>query len=131
LADGRARLGSRFHFLGHVSEAEKWTLLKNPAIFVFPSLYEGFGIPVVEAYQAGCPVLLANNSSLTELAVDPHQLFASLSAAELKGRMEEVLAAASWVAPIITAGTASLSRYGWEKVAQDTAGVYRDVLGRC
>jgi glycosyltransferase involved in cell wall biosynthesis len=57
-ADGRARLGALFHYLGHVSEAKKWTLLKNASVFVFPSHYEGFRIPMVEFYQASCPVLL-------------------------------------------------------------------------
>jgi glycosyltransferase involved in cell wall biosynthesis len=110
-ADGRARLGARFHYLGHVSEAKKWTLLKNANAFVFPSHYEGFGIPVVEAYQTGCPVLLAKNSSLTELAVDPRQLFASMSAAELKDRIAEVLDGASWVDRSVAVGTAFLDRF--------------------
>ena len=106
-------------------------MLKNAGVFVLPSLYEGFGIPAVEAYQAGCPVLLADNSSLTELAVDPHQLLASMSARELKQRIKNVLDGASWVAPSVAAGTASLAPFRWEKVAQDTADVYRVVLGRC
>ena len=117
-ADGRAGLGARFHYLGHVSEAKKWTLLKNANAFVFPSHYEEFGIPVVEAYQVGCPVLPAKNSSLTKLAVDPRQLFASLSAAELKDRIAEVLDGASWVDRSVAVETAFLYRFRWERIAQ-------------
>ena len=54
--------------LGFVSEDEKWELLKKADVFVFPTLYEGFGIPVLEAQSVGCPVVASNNSSIPEVA---------------------------------------------------------------
>ena len=55
-------------FSGFVSEQEKITLLKNAIAFILPSLYEGFGIPVLEAMNVGCPVIVSKNSSLSEVA---------------------------------------------------------------
>jgi glycosyltransferase involved in cell wall biosynthesis len=53
--------------LGFVSEQEKWELLKNAEVFVFPTQYEGFGIPILEAQSVGCPVVASNNSSIPEV----------------------------------------------------------------
>jgi glycosyltransferase involved in cell wall biosynthesis len=53
--------------LGFVSEEEKWNLLKDADVFVFPTLYEGFGLPILEAQSAGTPVVAANNSSIPEV----------------------------------------------------------------
>lgn len=78
-------------YLGYVSTLEKLVLLKNANSFIFPSLYEGFGLPPLEAMQAGCPVLTSNTSSLPEvcgdaaLYVDP-----TSSAAIAKGILEIV-----------------------------------------
>ncbi len=53
--------------LGFVSEDEKWELLKKADVFIFPTLYEGFGIPILEAQSVGCPVVASNNSSILEV----------------------------------------------------------------
>ncbi len=52
---------------GYVSEEEKWKLLKNAEVFLFPTFYEGFGLPILEAQSAGCPVVAGNNSSIPEI----------------------------------------------------------------
>lgn len=129
LAECREALGARFHHLGFVSEVQKGTLLRSAAALVLPSLYEGFGIPIVEAYQASCPVLIANNSSLTELSVDERQLFTADSPAELAACMSEVLEGAAWVARSVVRGLERAQDYSWQAVAQRTASVYERVLG--
>ncbi len=58
------------HTLGYVDDGEKLWLYKNSLAFIFPTLYEGFGLPVLEAMQAGCPVISYNNSSIPEVAGD-------------------------------------------------------------
>jgi glycosyltransferase involved in cell wall biosynthesis len=57
---------------GFVDEQEKWNLLKNAEVFVFPTLYEGFGLPILEAQNAGVPVVAANNSSIPEVVNNCH-----------------------------------------------------------
>jgi len=66
------------HYIGYVDDADKYALYKNAQLFVFPSLYEGFGIPVLEAMHANVPVLVSNRPALTEVGgdavvtADPH-----------------------------------------------------------
>lgn len=57
----------KIHFLGYVSDGELFSLYTNGFVFVYPSLYEGFGIPPLEAMSCGCPVIVANTSSLPEV----------------------------------------------------------------
>jgi glycosyltransferase involved in cell wall biosynthesis len=59
---------SQIHLLGYISQAEKSWLLNNAFAFIYPTLYEGFGLPVLEAMAEGCPAISYNNSSLPEIA---------------------------------------------------------------
>ena len=121
-------LSSRFTYLGHVSDAEKWTLLKSASAFVFPSLYEGFGIPVIEAYQAQCPTLMANNTSLTELCTDSRQLFDGQSVSSLASGIQEILNEPTWMKTCIERAHSKLEQYTWHSVATRTLDVYRRAL---
>lgn len=129
LAECREHLGDRVQHLGFISEDEKWTLLKSAEAFVFASHYEGFGIPVVECYNARCPILIADNSSLSELVVDEHQRFDSHSVASLTARLSDLLDRPAWVAHSVEQGFATIPRYSYETIAATTADVYRKVLG--
>jgi glycosyltransferase involved in cell wall biosynthesis len=129
LERARTVLGSRFHYLGTVTEAQKRALLESAALFVFPSLYEGFGIPIVECYQAGCAVLIADNSASSELHVDPNQLFDALSVQSLAARIADALARPAWLEHSIARGKSMVAGYTWTSVARRTADVYRGVLG--
>jgi len=129
LTECHTALGTRFHHLGFVSDAQKWTLLRHAAALILPSLYEGFGIPIIEANLASCPALIANNSSLTELCVDERQLFDANSSIDLAGRITDVLDGAAWVQESVERGLASTPGYSWRAVAERTAAVYEQVLG--
>lgn len=76
--------------LGYVSEADKWRLLGGALAFVYPSLYEGFGLPVLEAMAAGAPVITSDNSSLPEIAGDAAILVDPLDAAALSGALKRL-----------------------------------------
>lgn len=123
-----AALGSRFLYLGSVTEEQKAALLASALALVLPSLYEGFGIPVVEAYQAKCPVLLADNSSLSELAVDQRQLFDASSVDALSDRLQQLASGASWIARSVATAATGMERYSWSSVARRTLDVYRRAL---
>lgn len=105
---------------GYVSEEEKNKLLKNSAIFLFPSFYEGFGLPVLEAQAAGVPVVISNNSCLPEIAgagamlVDPNNSF------EIAGALEKILSSEELRQDLIIAGFKNIERFSWDKCARET-----------
>jgi len=116
-------LSDRIHFTGYVADEELPTLYTNARFFCFPSLFEGFGLPVLEAQSYGAPVMTANNSSLPEIAgdaallVDPTDVDA-IADAMLRLSQDEVLRQ-----QLITAGYRNVQRFSWVKAAQETLAV--------
>ncbi len=116
-------LPNRIHRLGFVAEEELPSLLHGARLFCFVSLYEGFGLPVLEAQAAGVPVMTANNSSLPEVAgdaailVDPTDVDA-IADAMLRLSSDEALRQR-----LIAAGHANVARFSWQKAAQQTLAV--------
>ena len=98
--------------------------------FVFPSLHEGFGIPVTEAFAAGIPVVTANTTSLPEvsqgaaLEVDP------LDVGAIAAAMRALVEDAGLRQRCIAAGHARAASLTWQRTARETCAVYRQVLGR-
>ncbi len=84
-------LQENVHFLGHVPDQDLIALYQMATCFVLPSLYEGFGLPVVEAMTAGCPVITTTSSSLPEVAGDAALLVDPLNAKEMASAMQRVL----------------------------------------
>lgn len=115
-------------WLGRVPEADLPALLGGAAAFVYPSLYEGFGLPVLEAMAAGAPVITSNVSSLPEVAgeaallVDPHDV-AALSAAMARLADDPALAER-----LRAAGRLQAARFSWRRAAEETLGVYAELL---
>jgi glycosyltransferase involved in cell wall biosynthesis len=115
-------------FLGPVAEADLPALYSGAELFVFPSLYEGFGFPVLEAMACGTPVICSNVSSLPEVAgsaalqVDPRETDA------LAGAMDRVLSDAALREEMRRAGLAQAGRFSWTHTAQQTLDAYRRVL---
>lgn len=122
-------LGAQIRFLGFVPDDELPALIKGAHFFAFPSLFEGFGLPVLEAQSYGVPVLTSNNSSLPEVAgdaallVDPTDLDA-IANAMLRLSQDEVLRQ-----QLIEAGYANVRRFSWEKAARETLAVLEEAAG--
>lgn len=121
LARELERRGARLR--GYVSKEELAALYRNAAALVFPSRYEGFGLPVVEAMASGTPVVATPDPALREVAGD-----AALYA-EPEGLGEAVRTALAERERLVAGGLERARRFTWAETARRTAAVYREVLG--
>ena len=115
----------RVLFLPNVPEAELPALYRGAALFVFPSLYEGFGLPVLEAMACGTPVVCSGTSSLPEVAGDAALLVNPLDVEELAGKMKQVLADEAVQQDLRHKGLAQAARFSWERTARATLSAYQ------
>jgi glycosyltransferase involved in cell wall biosynthesis len=109
--------------LGYISEEEKWPLLRGADVFVFPSLYEGFGIPVLEAQSVGIPVVTANTSSLPEVGGDGATYVDPLSSEAIAEGIQEVLSNEIFRGGIIEKAIRNRDRFSWKKCAIEIANI--------
>lgn len=105
---------------GTVSFSHLAALYRQAAAFVFPSLYEGFGIPLLEAFACQVPVISADNSSLREVGADAALYFAAADAGELAKRMREVLSDDALRTQLIAKGTERIKGFSWNRCAAET-----------
>ena len=103
-------------------------LYVSAAAFVYPSLYEGFGIPPLEAMSLGCPVVCANTSSLPEVTGDAAELFDPYDESAMRVAIERVVSTPEYATALAEKGRRRASLFSWEKCARDTLGVYDKVL---
>ena len=120
-----APLGARVRFLGRVSDEEKLALYRHAELFVFPSLYEGFGLDPLEALACGCPVVCSNASSLPEIAGDAALLVDPGDERALAAAMRQALADPE---PLRAKGPSQAAKFRWERTAEQTAAVYGQLL---
>jgi glycosyltransferase involved in cell wall biosynthesis len=117
-------------FIGFADDADLPALYSAACCFAFPSLYEGFGLPVLESMACGTPVVTSNVSSLPEVAgeaalmVDPRDVEAIAEA------IQRVLMDCDLREDLITKGLTQAARFTWEKAAQNLLGVYLHLLSR-
>lgn len=102
-------------------------LYRQALLFVYPSLYEGFGIPILEAYANSCPVALSHASCFPEIAGEAGAYFEPASVESICQTIGDLLDAEDVRARLVQAGKERLQRYSWQKTAQQTEGVYRHV----
>jgi glycosyltransferase involved in cell wall biosynthesis len=118
-------LEDRIVFTGGIPEADKAALLSAATVFAFPSLYEGFGIPVLEAFACGTPVLTANTSSLPEVAGDAAVLVDPTSVDAVRDGLVGLLESPELRRELALRGIARASGYRWSEIAERTIQVYR------
>ena len=111
---------------GYVSERDKLALLSGATVLAYPSIYEGFGFPVLEAFAAGVPVLTSNVSSLVEVAGEAAVLVDPADVDAIAAALSELVADEDLRAVLSAAGVARASRFTWEATARATAAVLRD-----
>ena len=110
---------------GNLDFAELPALFQRASALVFPSLYEGFGQPILEAMASGCPVACSNAASLPEIAGDAARLFDPLDPQAIAAATLEVLESpADWA----ERGVRRAAEFTWEATARATDAVYRELL---
>lgn len=120
-------LEDRMHII-FARDNEMYRLYQSAQMFIYPSYYEGFGIPVLEAFQAGCPLVLANASCFPEVAQDAGLYFSPKSPVELRSAVREILDNKEVGDTLIAKGRKRLSDFSWQKSAMQTYEIYRKVL---
>ena len=114
-------------FIGYVEPSDRHSLYRLASLFIWPSFYEGFGFPPLEAMSAGCPVITSPNSSLPEvtggaaLMVDPYNI------REMALAMEEVLRDNSLREKLINQGYGQVKKFEWRKTAKELLEVFKKV----
>jgi len=111
-------------FTGYLDDAVLAALYRKCAVFVYPSLYEGFGLPVLEAMACGAPVITSNLSSLPEIAGDAALFVDPYSVAQISAAINQVLSNDALREELIFRGLRRASRYSWERTVQETLAVY-------
>ena len=120
----RLGLAGRVRLLGWVSEEDLEALYLAARCFVFPSLAEGFGLPVLEAMERGVPVACSRASSLPEVAGDAARYFDPLDVEDLRRAIAELLEDESLRARLAAAGRDRARLFSWERAAAETVAVY-------
>ena len=123
LAEAEKHAGS-VRLLGFVDDGDLPALYRNASLLAFPSLYEGFGLPVLEAMACGVPVICSDVSSLPEVAGDAALLVDPLATAGLTEALARVLEDAGLRRQMISNGLAQAARFTWEQAARQLLGSF-------
>jgi len=114
-------------FTDWVPEADKEMIYAEARLMVFPSLLEGFGLPVLEAMAAGLPVACSDVPSLEEVAGDAAYIFNPYSVEEIRRAMEECLSRPELREELVRRGYEQAKKFDWNKTARETLDLYREV----
>ncbi|WP_296258795.1 MULTISPECIES: glycosyltransferase family 4 protein [unclassified Pseudomonas] len=117
-------------WLKYLPQLDVMALLQSATALTFPSLYEGFGLPVIEAFAARCPVIASNSTSLPEVAGDAAWLVEPYDVDSINAAMQALLDEPALREEKIELGLARARQYTWHECARQTVEVYRKVLGR-
>jgi len=123
-------MDDRVIFAGYVASEDLPALYAAADAFAFPSLYEGFGVPVLEAMACGAPVVTSNVSATAEVAGEAALLVDPLSVASIRDGLRSVLADAALRARLSRRGMERAARFSWRRAADETHAVYERVLER-
>lgn len=121
----RAQAEGWLRYLGYVEESVLPQLFAAARLFVFPSLYEGFGLPVLEAMASGVPVVCSASASLPEVAGGAAELFDPLDVEAVTASLLRGLEDEAWRTEARSRGLARAADFSWQRCAGETAGVYR------
>ena len=121
-------LGGRVHFTGYVSDRRLAACYELATVFVFPSLYEGFGMPALEAMSHGVPCLCSNAGALPEVCGDAALYFDPTSVDAIAEGLQRLLADAELRRRLSATAREWVRRFSWNTAAEETIAVYRKAL---
>lgn len=123
-------LHRRVHFTGFIPDQEVPLVYKNASLFVFPSLYEGFGLPILEAMSSGVPVISSNKASLPEVGGDAVLYFDPTDLSDLKENIIRLLADQTLRDKLVKKGHEQVKRFDWQKSIDKHKKVLKDLNDR-
>jgi len=100
----------------------------NSSLLIYPSLYEGFGLPIIEAFTCGCPVITNNISSMPEIGGDAAFYCDMSNPEEISKSIEALVADKDLSDKLIKRGLERATQFTWENCVQQTKGVYKDLV---
>lgn len=122
------RISGRVHFTGYVSDEQLHSLYTSASAYVHPSLFEGFGLTILEAMASGCPVVTSNVSSLPEVAGDAALLVDPYDVDNIAEAIKSLCTDSSLVADLVRRGQTRARAFTWERCAEQVASIYQRVL---
>jgi glycosyltransferase involved in cell wall biosynthesis len=126
----RAGLGNRLRFTGYLSEEDLAALYSSCAVFIYPSLYEGFGLPPLEAMSCGAPVITSGIRSIKEVVGEGARLVEPTDAGELARGIIKLLEDEGARERLSAAGRERAAQFTWEKTAERTLEIYGEAIKR-
>ena len=124
---GKLGLEKEVIFTGYISNDDLILLYNAARAFVFPSLYEGFGLPPLESMACGVPVVSSNAGSLVEVLGDAALVFNPLDINDMADKMYQIISDEGLREEIIEKGLKRVKKFSWEKCAEETLRVYKEV----
>jgi glycosyltransferase involved in cell wall biosynthesis len=123
-------IADRVRFLENVSDADLVLLYNAAALFVFPSLYEGFGLPPLEAMACGTPIAAADNSSIPEIVGEAARLFPAADERAMAQTIARILGDTKLRSDLIATGLERAAEFSWLRCARETMAVYEQAVSR-
>lgn len=116
--------------LGFITDEDLVLIYNLASVYIQPSLYEGFGLPVLEAMASGCPVIVSKTQALVEIIGNAAQTFDPESYSDLSNKISLVTSNGKIRESFINAGFGQAAKFSWEKTAQETMRLYKDILSK-
>lgn len=122
-------IDDRIHFTGYIDHQFLPALYRGSELFVFPSLFEGFGLPVLEAMASGAPCLISNRPALDEVGGNIAEYFDPEFPEDIAHKMKLLLEDPDRLAEMRIEGREYAQKFSWERTAKETIRIYEEVLG--
>jgi glycosyltransferase involved in cell wall biosynthesis len=124
-----ARQHADVRLLGYVEDEDLAALYSLCTVFAYPSLYEGFGLPVLEALQSGAPVITSSVSSLPEVAGEAARYVDPRAEGDIAAALRDLLESPAARADLARRGRDRAGRFSWERTAAETLGIVQRLAG--